>query len=86
MTRKTVKIVSANGFHARPGTRFVKLAKTFQSEIVIKAGEVEANAKNLLRLMKIGICMGDVVEVICEGPDEEAAAASLSAFIAEMVD
>jgi phosphotransferase system HPr (HPr) family protein len=81
MLSATLTIKNETGLHTRPGTRFVKLAKTFASNITLKKGERAFNAKSLLTLMKIGISQGDSVELICEGTDEGVALDSLKKFI-----
>lgn len=81
MVSTTLTIQNETGLHTRPGTRFVKLAKTFQSNITVKKGEREFGAKSLLTLMKVGISKGDLIELRCEGADEKIALESLQDFI-----
>jgi len=81
MIKKTIEIKNPTGLHTRPGTKFVRLAKTFPCDItVVKEGK-EANAKSLVKLLKIGISQGDVIELTADGEDEERAAEELESFI-----
>lgn len=86
MLKKTVKIVNPTGLHTRPGNRFVKLAKEFECSITVSKGEKEANAKSLLKVMKIGISMGNEIEIVCDGSDEQKAMDSLCDFIANLTE
>jgi phosphocarrier protein HPr len=79
-----LEITNPTGLHTRPGTQFVQLAKTFACEIQVTKGEKTANAKSLVKLLKIGISQGDAMELICDGPDEQQAMDGLRAFIAEL--
>lgn len=81
MVAATLIIQNETGLHTRPGTQFVKLAKTFESNITMKKGERAFNAKSLLSLMKIGVSQGDSIELICDGADEAVALDSLQNFI-----
>lgn len=79
-------IVNETGLHTRPGTQFVKLASTFQSDITIRKGDKSANAKSIIKVMKIGISKGDAITLEANGSDEDAALASLSDFIKNLTE
>lgn len=70
------------GIHARPAGMLTKTAKEFESTITIKKGDKSAVATKLMALMGLGIKCGDEITVICEGSDEEAAAAKIEEFLA----
>ena len=76
-----IEITNPTGLHTRPGTGFVRLAKTFESTIRIQKGDKTANAKSLVKILKIGISQGDVVEITVEGSDEEQALAGIREYI-----
>ncbi len=63
MSRVEATLILANksGLHARPASIFVQLAKKFQSEIKIRKGEKEANAKSILSVLSLGAECGDEV-------------------------
>jgi phosphocarrier protein HPr len=81
MTTVTLSIKNPTGLHTRPGTRFVKQARQFVSNIEIEKSNKSADAKNLIRVMKIGISQGDTVILRADGQDETAAIEHLAAFI-----
>ena len=55
MYTRIIKIINPTGLHTRPGTRFVKEARKYSSSILISKGEKTADAKNLIKVLKIGI-------------------------------
>lgn len=81
MKELEIQITNPTGLHTRPGTEFVKLAKTFASDITVKKGEKSANAKSLVKLLQIGISQNDTIVICANGEDEEKAIADLSAYI-----
>jgi Phosphotransferase System HPr (HPr) Family len=81
MKEAVIIVKNPTGLHTRPGTEFVQLAKTFESDIIVKKGEKEANAKSIVKLLKIGISCGDEITVSASGSDEDKAIASLISYI-----
>lgn len=84
MYQKNVEIKNESGLHARPGSEFVKLATSFESEI--KLNKVDnpnrvANAKSLIFILSLGIQKGSVVNISASGEDEEEAVEQLVALI-----
>ena len=86
MVEKKVKIHDPNGLHARPAKRLVELAKGFACDTVRVNGAKEGMAKNLIKLMKLGITCGTEVTVRCTGSDEGAACTAITKMLAEMTD
>jgi phosphocarrier protein len=84
MYRKTVTVSNASGLHARPGSDFVHAAAKFVSKITIRRLDEEddpVNAKSIAFVLSLGIGRGIAVELAAEGPDEQQAVDSLTAFI-----
>lgn len=81
-----IDIHNPTGLHTRPGTEFVRLAKTFSSDVRIQKGEKTANAKSLIKLLQIGISKGDSITLNCEGADEEDAMENLRQYITNLKD
>lgn len=71
------------GIHARPAGMLAKTAKEFESTITVKKGDKSAVATKLMALMGLGVKCGDEITVICEGSDEDAAAAKLKDFLTD---
>lgn len=83
MVEREATVVPDEGLHARPAAEFVKMAKSYSSEIKVIKGDAEANAKSSLNLMTLGATKGDKLTIRAEGDDEEAAADALAALITE---
>jgi len=81
MLKLEIEITNPTGLHTRPGTDFVRLAKTFESEVQVRKGDKTANAKSLIKMLKIGISQGDVIEINAEGSDEIEALSRIREFI-----
>jgi phosphocarrier protein FPr len=80
MERSTIVRVH-EGLHARPATRFVKLAKSFECEIdIIKDGKA-VSAKSSVKLMLLGVKEGQEVTVHANGADAIEAVEALIAYL-----
>ncbi|MEM4619968.1 MAG: HPr family phosphocarrier protein [Desulfurococcaceae archaeon] len=71
--RTSVRIKNRSGLHARPAAIFVKTCMQFKSDIKIIKGGKEANAKNILQVLALGIDLGDEVILEFNGDDEDRA-------------
>ena len=74
---KEVVLQNQVGLHARPATFFIQKANEFKSLILIDKDERRVNAKSLLGVLSLGIEGGTKIKILADGPDEEAAVASL---------
>lgn len=77
MLEKSVAILNQAGFHARPASLFVREVAKFQSQITLRKGAREVDAKSILALMSLAIQQHDVVTLRVEGTDEAEALRSL---------
>lgn len=73
-------ITDTIGIHARPAGMLAKEAKAFESKIVLKKGEKQAEAGRLMAIMSMGVKCGDEVTVEITGADEEEASVAMQAF------
>jgi phosphocarrier protein len=80
MERKFL-ITSEYGIHARPATRLVNLAMSFQSEIDLEALGKSINLKSIMGLMSLGIYKGENVTIRVSGIDQEKALSHISDFM-----
>ncbi len=81
MVERELQICNKRGLHARAAARFVHLAASFQSQILVVHDGEEADGKSILSLMVLGASMGSAVTIRAEGPDEDRALETLAAFI-----
>lgn len=80
-----LKVVNRSGLHARPAAMFVQTARKFSSRITLKKAGKTADSKNILQVLALGVDMGDEVEVVAEGPDEDLAIEELTKLLTEVL-
>ena len=73
MMTQDVTIKNSVGLHARPAMFFIQKANSYRSSIWVENSDRRANAKSLLGVLSLGISKGDIITVLADGPDEEAA-------------
>lgn len=82
MMERTFTLVNAAGLHARPASVFVQTVQKFPgTEVFVRKGEREVNARSLLSVLSLGVGKGDSVTIRCEGPQESEALAALAALV-----
>lgn len=82
MIEREATIVNAEGLHARPAARIVRLASTFDSEIEISKDGVGVNGKSIMGVMMLAAECGSSITIRAQGADAEQAAAALAALVA----
>lgn len=83
MVERTFTLTNASGLHARPASLFVKAVMGFPgTEVFVRKGEREVNARSLLSLLSLGIGSGEAIGIRCEGPQEAEAMAAIEALLA----
>jgi phosphocarrier protein FPr len=78
---RTVCVRVRDGLHARPATQFVKLAKSFQSDIEIVRDGQGVSAKSSVKLMLLGIKEDDEITLRATGNDAAVAVSTLTRFM-----
>ncbi len=68
------------GIHARPAGLLAKEAGKYHAVIQIKKGDKSAEAKRLFGIMGLGVKNGDLVSVLVEGEEEDAALEAMKHF------
>ena len=81
MFMKETMVNNQVGLHARPATFFIQKANEFKSSIWVEKEDRRVNAKSLLGVLSLGIVKGTVINLIANGPDEEAAISALVELI-----
>ncbi|MBZ9656747.1 phosphoenolpyruvate--protein phosphotransferase [Phyllobacterium lublinensis] len=80
MERSTIVRVH-DGLHARPATRFVKLAKSFESNIELVKADKSVSAKSSVKLMLLGVKENDEITVRATGADAIEAIEALIGYL-----
>ena len=75
MVSKKFVIENEQGLHMRPA------GAKFESDVTIVFEDKKINAKSLLNIIGACIKCGSEIELVCEGPDEEAALAHATELI-----
>ena len=81
MFMKETTVNNQVGLHARPATFFIQKANEFKSSIWVEKDDRRVNAKSLLGVLSLGIVKGTTINLIADGPDEEAAIKALVELI-----
>ena len=80
MERSTIVRVH-EGLHARPATRFVRLAKSFEAEVEIVKGGKAVSAKSSVKLMLLSVKENQEVTVRANGADAAEAVEALIGYL-----
>jgi len=67
--------------HARPAGLIVKESSRFASSVTVVCGDKQGDGKKIFSLLSLGVKQGDLISIVVEGKDEEAAAAALEWFL-----
>lgn len=68
-----IKVKNRSGLHARPAAIFVKTCRSFRSNIKVFKGGKQADAKNILQVLALGVDVGDEITLEINGEDENEA-------------
>ncbi len=74
-------IVNKRGLHARAASKFVNLASTFESDVLVRHDGEEADGKSILSLMVLGAAQGSRITIAATGPDEQDAVRRLGELV-----
>ena len=83
VTSDAVVIPNPTGLHARPAAVLSKLAQKYESDIRLKRGDDQANAKSVMAIMGLEVYQGHKVQVIARGPDAAQAAEEIAEALRE---
>lgn len=79
---RNVMIVNNRGLHARAAAKFVKLAGTYNAEVVVVKNEIAVSGSSIMGLMMLAAAPGCELELRARGPAASAVLAALSDLIA----
>ncbi len=88
--RSSVIVVIANrlGLHARPAMTFVERAMAFDCDVRVRRADQDecVDGKSIMQMMMLAATMGTPIEIVCEGPQSDAASAALRALVESKFD
>ena len=73
MIKQNVTVNNETGLHLRPAGVLCRTAMLYKSHIAFSLGNTTANAKSVLSVVSAGGKAGDLLEITCEGEDEQEA-------------
>ncbi len=85
VTRK-LEVLNRLGLHARPCSKFVKLATTFRAEVWVSKDDQTVNGKSIMGLMMLAAGQGSTLTVKCEGADAQDAILALEKLLLSKFD
>ena len=77
MITKDIEIQNKLGLHARAAAKLVHTAARFSSDVKVRKGEEEVDAKSILGVLLLAAPKGSTLTVIASGDDEEDAVRSI---------
>ena len=83
MIRRPLHIINKLGLHARAASKLVATASEYEADVQLVRGNQEVSAKSIMGVMMLGAARGTELELITDGPDEEAAADALEALVSD---
>jgi len=78
------KVTYENGLHARPATKLVSKANSFQSEMILEFNERKVNLKSIMGVMSLGVPANKNIKITFNGKDEEEAYKAITRVINEI--
>lgn len=84
--RKTVTICNRRGLHARAAAKFVKLAGSFDADILVSRDGNEVGGESIMGLMMLAAGPGTAIDMQATGPAAEAAIAALADLVERAFD
>ena len=79
--RRSVAIPNDHGMHLRPASKFVEVARVFDSEIRVCSKGSMANGKSVLSLLGLAAERGTTLALEARGHDAEDAVATLADLV-----
>ena len=84
VVRRGITIVNEFGLCGRPATEFVRVAKSFRSQVwLVKAGE-RFSAVRIIDVLSAGLDREETATIEAEGPDAEEAVERLVELLGEL--
>lgn len=81
MIEKSITIQLSGGLEARPIAMLVQVASQHESSVYIETGDKKVNAKSIMGMMSLALGTGEVVKVIADGSDENAAIKDIEEYL-----
>jgi len=84
--KKQVEVQNRLGLHARPCSKFVKLASTFKCDVWVSKDDETVNGKSIMGLMMLAAGQGSKLLLTAEGADANESLIALEKLINQKFD
>ena len=86
MITRDLEITNKLGLHARAAAKLVHTAARFKSELKVRKGPEEVDAKSILGVLLLAAGKGSTITVTASGEDEAEAVATIEHLISTKFD
>jgi phosphocarrier protein HPr len=86
MVKRAIRITNKLGLHARASAKLTQTASRFESGVWISRNGRRVNAKSIMGVMMLAAGLGSTIELETDGPDEDAAFATIEKLFADKFD
>ncbi|HXS53341.1 MAG TPA: HPr family phosphocarrier protein [Usitatibacter sp.] len=83
MIKRSITITNKLGLHARASAKLTQAASQYRSAVWIARNGRRVNAKSIMGVMMLAAGLGSSVELEADGPDEDAAMATVEKLFAD---
>lgn len=80
---KIIKIMNAQGLHARPAALFVQIAMKYDSSLTVSKGSDTINGKSIMGILMLGAQQHSTVTLAADGDDAEDLINELERFLSK---
>ena len=84
MIEEKFKIIYSQGLQARPATKLVSKANSFQAERYMEYNDRKVNLKSIMGVLSLGVPANSKVKISVSGSDEDDAFKAISRIITEI--
>jgi len=86
MIEEKFKITYAQGLQARPATKLVSKANSFQAEMYMEYNDRKVNLKSIMGVLSLGVPANSKVKITITGSDEDEAFKAISRIMSDIND
>ncbi|HKL47138.1 MAG TPA: HPr family phosphocarrier protein [Candidatus Izemoplasmatales bacterium] len=84
MIEEKFKVTYQNGLQARPATKLVSKANSFQSEMFMEYNDRKVNMKSIMGVLSLGVPANSKIKITVNGSDENEAFKAISRIISDI--
>ncbi len=81
MIKQPITIQNQLGLHTRAAAKLVDVAKKFESKIELSLRDRTVDCKSIMGVITLGAQKNNVVDVLIDGADEDAALAAIQKLV-----